>query len=260
MTQNSYPPQQSMQTGPQSFQRPSFRQRFRRFPATFSLIGITLVIYIAQEVSVLLFGFDLVISLGAKINDAIYAGEVWRFITPIFVHAGIWHIFINMYSLYALGPTLEGFFGTPRMLVIYFFSGIISVSFSLAFSSSASVGASGAIFGLLGSLGAFLFIHRDSLGHTGRAYLRQIVVVALLNLALGLAPNIDNWGHLGGLIAGIALTWFLGPRYEVTWIRSDEPTKLIERHPWNEVWVRIFPAAVMIFFLAYLAIMSPFVK
>jgi rhomboid protease GluP len=258
--QNSLPPQQRMETGPRSFERPTFRQRFNRFPATFSLIGFTVLIYLAQEISVQLLGDDLVLYYGAKINEAIYAGEVWRFITPIFVHGGIWHIFVNMYSLYALGPTVEGFFNTPRMLVIYFFSGISGVIFSLAFSPNPSVGASGAIFGLLGSLGAFLFLHKDYLGVAGRTYLRQIVIVALLNLGLGLAPNIDNWGHLGGLLAGVALTWFLGPRFKAGWVSDNEPVKMVEQRPWSEVWSRTIPAATVIVLLAYLATLSPFVQ
>jgi rhomboid protease GluP len=195
---------------------------------------------------------------GAKINEAIHAGELWRFITPIFVHAGILHIFVNMYSLYALGPTVENFFSTPRMLVIYLLSGVSSVTFSLAFSSYASVGASGAIFGLLGALGTFLFLHREALGRIGKAYLRQIVIVALLNLGLGLAPNIDNWGHLGGLLTGIALAWFLGPRFEMSHVNSDEPIKMIEQRPWSAVWLRIIPATTVIILLAYLATLSPF--
>jgi rhomboid protease GluP len=260
VTQNSSAPPERIPSELRSSHQPTFIQRFRRSPAAFSLIGITLLIYIAQEASILLFGDDLVIYFGAKINEAIYAGQLWRFITPVFVHAGVWHILINMYSLYVLGPTVEGFFGTPRMLVIYFFSGMNSVVFSLAFSQYASVGASGAIFGLLGALGTFLFLHRKSLGRTGKAYLRQIVIVALLNLGLGLVPNIDNWGHLGGLLAGIALAWFLGPRFELLWINSDEPAKLIEKRPWREVWPRTLSAALVIIFLAYLAILSPFVR
>jgi rhomboid protease GluP len=249
-----------MQTEGRPLRKPSLRQRFKRFPASFGLIGITFLIYIAQETSILLLGDDLVIYFGAKINQAIYTGEIWRFVTPIFVHAGIWHIFINMYSLYALGPTVESFFNTPRMLVIYFFSGVSSVTFSLAFSPYPSVGASGAIFGLLGALGTFLFLHRESLGQIGKTSLRQIVLVALLNLGLGLAPNIDNWGHLGGLLAGIALAWFLGPRFELSRISADEPARLIQQRSWSAIWPRTLLAAFVLILMAYLAILSPFGK
>jgi len=260
VTQTSIPPQEGLERGPRSFARPSFRTLFARFPVTYSLIGFTILIYIAQEASLLLLRDDIVIYYGAKINEAIYAGELWRFISPIFVHAGILHIFVNMYSLYSIGPIVEGFFKSPRMLVVYIFSGITSVIFSLGFTPNPSVGASGAIFGLLGSLGTFLFLHKDSLGEAGRAYLRRIAVIALINLGLGLAPNIDNWGHLGGLLTGSALTWFLGPRFEMHWISNEESSKLVEQRPWLELWPKIFPAAIVIAFLAYLATLSPFTR
>jgi len=260
MIQNEVPPRQRMQPGSRPFERPTLLQRFKRFPATFSLIGITTIIYITQELSVLLLGDDLVIYFGAKINEAIFAGEFWRFITPLFVHAGILHIFVNMYSLYALGPMVEEFFGTPRMLVVYFFSGIMGVILSFAFNPYPSVGASAAIFGLLGALGTFLLLHRALLGHTGKTYLRQIVFVALLNLALGLAPNIDNWGHIGGLLAGCALAWFLGPQIGMSPMINNGSIKLIDQRPWNEIWSRTLPAAIVILLLAFLATLSPYAQ
>jgi rhomboid protease GluP len=229
----------------------------KRFPATFALIGVTCLVYLAQILSTYLLQVDLVLYFGAKINEAIFAGEIWRFVTPIFVHAGIWHIFVNMYSLYALGPAVERFLGTRRMLIIYFISGISGVIFSVSFTSSHSVGASGAIFGLLGSLGTFLFYHRESLGRGGQTYLRQIVLVALLNLALGLAPNIDNWGHLGGLVAGSLMAWFIGPQYELMYLSSEEPPRLVDKRPWEEIRSRIFLIAIAIIFLAYLSTLSP---
>ena len=260
MNQPSSSQQQRLQTGPPTFVKPTFRDLLRRFPAAYALIGITILIYIAQEISLRLQGNDFVLYYGMKSNEAIFAGEFWRFVTPIFIHAGILHIFVNMYSLYALGPTVEGFFSTPRMLVIYLLSGISGVVFSLAFSPNPSVGASGAIFGLLGSLGTFLFLHKDALGPAGRTYMRQIAIVALLNLGLGLAPNIDNWGHLGGLLSGSVLAWFLGPRFEARWISNEESAKLVEQRPWKDVRPRAFLAASVIVVLAYLATLSPFAQ
>jgi len=107
-------------------------------------------------------------------------------------------------------------------------------------------------------LGAFLYLHRDLFGRFGRQQLRQIVFVALLNLGFGLSVNgIDNWGHLGGLLAGIALTLFLGPRYEVVWASVDDG-RLVDRQPWGAVRVLFLAASgllsaialVVLFFLA----------
>jgi rhomboid protease GluP len=217
--------------GPPS-QRP--RAGFKQFPGTFSLIALTLLIFLAQFLSLEALKYDWLLEWGAKSRPEILAGEVWRFFTPIFLHVTIPHVFINMYSLYAIGPAVERFFGTARFIAIYLLSGIAGVIFSLAFSPFRSAGASGAIFGLLGSLGTFLYLHRDIFGRFGRMQLRQIVIVAILNLGLGFMPGIDNWGHLGGLIAGVALTFILGPRYEVSWTSTSDG-RLVDQQPWSAV-------------------------
>ncbi len=205
-----------------------------RFPATFGLIGFTLLAYLGQLLSVALWGQDVLLVLGAKERSALAAGQLWRLITPVFLHIGLLHFFVNMYSLYALGPAVERFFGWARMLLFYLLSGISGVILSDALSSRASVGASGAIFGLLGALAAFLYQHRRVFGSAGGAQFRQLVFVALLNLAIGLSPGIDNWGHLGGLLSGAAMTWFLGPQLRPSW--SDRATPgLVDHRPWRAV-------------------------
>ncbi len=233
------------------------RPGFKQFPGTFSLIAITLVVFLGQFLSVELFQIDWLLESGAKSGPEILSGEIWRFITPIFLHVTVPHVLINMYSLYAIGPAVERFFGTARFVAVYLLCGIAGVILSLAFSPYPSAGASGAIFGLLGSLGAFLYLHRGLFGRFGLIQLRQIVLVALLNLGLGLMPGIDNWGHMGGLLAGIALTFFLGPRFEAVWT-SGENGRLVDRQPWSAVRVLFLAASglisalalVVVFFLA----------
>jgi rhomboid protease GluP len=221
------------------------------------LIGFTALVFIAQFLTTEPTGGDLISFYGAKINHKISAGEVWRLITPVFIHGGIWHFFVNMYSLYALGPAVERLFGSQRMLVVYLLSGVSGVILSFGFSPRGSIGASGAIFGLLGALGAFIYRHRDRLGPAGRIQLRQIVFVALLNLGLGLMPMIDNWGHLGGLLAGIMITWTLGPRIEVS-ISPDQGPRLIDRRPWQKTRPYIIIALVILAVAAFAASQSPF--
>jgi rhomboid protease GluP len=229
----------------------------KKIPTTFGLIGVTVLVFIGQVVVTNLTGRDLVAQFGMKENGAIAAGEIWRLITPVFVHAGIPHIFVNMYSLYALGPAVERIFGSQRMLVIYLLSGISGVILSFGFSPHASVGASGAIFGLLGALGTFIYRHRDRLGPVGRLQLRQIVMVTLLNLGLGLLPMVDNWGHLGGLLAGIALTWVLGPQLEVSISEGQRPI-FRDRRPWHKVRWLALPAVTLLVLLAFVASLSPY--
>ena len=255
----SLPPNESLQFEAQPSQEPPqpslSRQRkpwVVRFPATFGLIGFTMLVFVAQYFSQQILGIDLVLEYGAKIREYIAAGEVWRLITPIFVHIGLWHFFVNMYSLYILGPAVERFFGSARMLAFYMISGIGGVALSSLLSASPSAGASGAIFGLLGALVAFLFKHRKIFGRQGMLQFRHLLLVALLNLFLGLMPGIDNWGHMGGLVSGALVTYFLGPDLEPQWMAPEQP-RLVDHRSWPEVWQRIVLAAAGIVVLALLA-------
>lgn len=207
----------------------------RQFPTTLGLLLFTSLVFVGQILSEYLFGVDIVLMLGAKIESEIRAGEYWRFITPVFIHGGLLHVFINMYSLFAIGPTVERFFGSRRTLGLYLLSGISGVLFSLGFSPYPSVGASGAIFGLLGSLAVFLYQNRPMLGPAGSLQFRRIVLIALLNLALGLSPGIDNWGHIGGLVFGVGLTWFIGPLLQVR-ATDDGGRVIVDQRGWEQIW------------------------
>lgn len=259
MTENVTTEQTNTTPQPPLVQRPDLLSHFKQTPSTYGIILFTAFVYLAQVLTEQPGGYDLVSLNGAKVNANIAAGEIWRLVTPVFIHVGLWHIFVNMYSLYALGPAVERLFSSQRMLVLYLLSGISGVVLSFALSPNASVGASGAIFGLLGALGTFLYRHRNRLGRAGRLQLRQIVMVALLNLGLGLMPQVDNWGHLGGLLAGIVLTWTLGPMLDVSWSEDRKP-KLIDRRPWQKVRMTALFAAVLLAVLAFAASFSPFVR
>lgn len=156
--------------------------------------------------------------LGWKDNFLIFTqDEYWRLIAATFLHGSLLHIGFNGVALYILGPANEQIYGTPRFLAIYAVAGLAGSVASYAFSASPSVGASGAIFGLAGALSVFYYISRDLLGEVGRARLQNIVVLVGVNLFLGFTPgsNIDNFGHIGGLIGGAAAGWLLVPRYSV---------------------------------------------
>ena len=185
---------------------------WRHAPATLGVLAITVAVFAAQEVSIWLRGFDAVLEWGMKDRGGLHAGELWRLVTPIFIHAGVLHLAVNMYSLFVIGPAVERFFGRVRLLVVYLLSGVSGVVLSLALNPGRSVGASGAIFGLLGALTAFVYEHRKLFGAAASAQLRQIGMVLAINLVLSLTPGIDAWGHLGGLIAGAACGVLFGPR------------------------------------------------
>lgn len=143
---------------------------------------------------------NVLILLGANYNKFVLQGEYYRLLTNMFLHGGLLHIALNMYALYSIGPLVERIYGRIRYAVIYFISGIIASVFSTIFSQGVSVGASGAIFGLLGTTLVFAIKMRENIG---RGFLRNIASVIIINLFIGFSlPNIDNYAHLGGLIGG----------------------------------------------------------
>ena len=145
---------------------------------------------------------------GANFRPLVQAGEIWRLGTSMFLHIGIIHLVVNMYSLYIIGKQLESFLGRWKFLVVYLGSGIIGSLLSVVVHSSISAGASGAIFGLLGSLLYFGYHYRLYLGTVLKT---QVIPIIILNLLIGfMVPGIDNFCHIGGLVGGYLLTMILG--------------------------------------------------
>ena len=145
---------------------------------------------------------------GANFRPLVQAGEIWRLATSMFLHIGIVHLVVNMYSLYIIGKQLESFLGRWKFLIVYLGSGIIGSLLSVVVHSSISAGASGAIFGLLGSLLYFGYHYRLYLGMVLRT---QVIPIIIINLLIGfMVPGIDNFAHIGGLVGGYLLTMVLG--------------------------------------------------
>ncbi|MHB0885702.1 MAG: rhomboid family intramembrane serine protease [Bacillota bacterium] len=150
------------------------------------------------------------IRFGAKYDVLIWSGQYWRLITPIFLHAGLIHLSLNSYALYSLGIGVELLYGRARFLVIYLVAGVISTVTSLIFSSSLSVGASGAIFGLFGAFVYFALVNRRRIGP---GVWSAILPPLLINLGFGLVnPGIDNYAHVGGLLGGLGMSYIVAPQ------------------------------------------------
>lgn len=136
------------------------------------------------------------------------AGELWRLVTSAFLHVDFIHLFVNMYSLNIIGTQLESFLGKKKFLTIYLGSAVTGSLLSCVITKSLSLGASGAIFGLLGSILYFGYHYRIYLGSVLKS---QIIPVIAINLLIGfMMPFIDNAGHIGGLFGGLFITMALG--------------------------------------------------
>ena len=150
---------------------------------------------------------DITNALILNVN-AVKSGEYYRLITNAFLHANIIHLLFNMYALYIIGNQVETFIGKWKYLAIYLISGFTCSLLSCALVSVDSLGASGAIFGLMGCLLYFGYHYRLYLGSV---LLSQIIPIILINLVIGFTtPGINNAGHIGGLVGGIFSTMAIG--------------------------------------------------
>lgn len=175
---------------------------------TYGLIFINVLIYL-----LCILNNNLITTLAVN-RYFITSGQYYRLITGIFCHASIWHLVFNMYALYIIGMQLESFLGKYKYLAIYLLSGLSGSLLSILFSSNYSVGASGAIFGLMGSLLYFGYHYRVYLDSVVKS---QIIPLILINLIIGFSfTGIDNFAHIGGLVGGILSTMALGVKYKST--------------------------------------------
>lgn len=193
---------------------------------------------------------DVLIAFGAKYNPDILAGQYWRLITPIFLHANLLHVGLNMFNFLLLGLVVEHIYGHLRFLLIYLLAGLISILASFMFApQDVSIGASGAIFGLVGAYGFFILAHRRAFPYQGIAALAWLVVITGMNLGLGFVlSGIDNYAHMGGLLGGCLLGWCFTPFY-TTVTTHDGQLTATDIHSLKRRW----PLALLLIILTVLS-------
>lgn len=177
---------------------------------TYTLILINILIYL---LSIIFGNYNEILNkfclYGPNIREF---NEYYRIITSGFLHGNILHLLFNCYALYIIGSQIESLMGKTKFAIIYFFSLIMGSLASITFNNYPSIGASGAIFGLMGSLLYFGYYYRIYLGNALKS---QIIPLILINLLYGaFDSNIDNFAHIGGLIGGFIITMALGVKYK----------------------------------------------
>lgn len=156
---------------------------------TTALIGLNALLYGAQVLSK-----DALTIWGIKINSLILKGQLWRLVTPAFLHGNVMHLAVNCYSLYSLGPVVENVSGGRRLLAVYLAAALAGNVASFYGSAVPSLGASGAVFGVGGALAVYFYRNKELYGKRADFVLKQLWQTLLLNLVFGLTnPRIDNW-------------------------------------------------------------------
>ena len=190
-----------------------FGASLTRKPVTTALVAVNVVVFLLLTVTG---GSQDAVNLyrwGAKYGPAIADAEWWRLILPIFMHIGFFHLLTNTIGLLIFGSMAERLLGGRVYLSVYLVTGIMGNVASFAISPALGAGASGAVFGVIGAFGAYLVLNRRVMGEVARQAITSIAFIIVLNLVIGLATSgIDNAAHLGGLIAGMAMAYFVAPR------------------------------------------------
>ncbi|MBP6746937.1 rhomboid family intramembrane serine protease, partial [bacterium] len=189
-----------------------------KFPATRLIVITNLAVFAAMCVvsggkALTAPGSEMLLDWGANFGPRTLNGEWWRMFSSMFLHIGFVHIAFNMAALWNLGQSAEELFGTRRFINLYFISGFGGSCLSLLFNPGViSAGASGAIFGVYGSLFAFFFAHRKEMGK--EAFLagsKSATAFLVLNIVLGFTFGFDNFCHFGGLLSGFICGMFYLP-------------------------------------------------
>jgi rhomboid protease GluP len=206
---------------------------------TFGLIGACVAVYVAVAVAGQGYGWPLNVGLvtqppdvldkGALMPALVAQGRAWLLFTSMFLHAGFVHLALNMLSLYFLGAFVEVAFGRGRFLALYLASGLAGGIAYLYFGNfnGSVVGASGAIFGLLGGVLGYSLRRGTFSWHN--PLIRQLLILTALNLYVGFSvSNISNTAHIGGLLGGLAFGWLLAPTlYSQKTARAATPTIIV---------------------------------
>ncbi len=248
---------------PEQEQRPQpAREIYIRLPdatplAVYGIIAFTVLVYLTQILSAAFWGYaitdlDWLLVLGGRINAAILEGQLWRLITPIFLHFSLSHIFFNMYALLSIGSFLERQLGRGRFLALYFLGGFAGNVFSFLFTRNGiSAGASGAVFAVAAAQGVFFYQNRELFGaHAGKA-LKNTAVLVGINVFIGMSLGFDNWGHIGGLLGGAMFAWLGGTQWKAAGLPPELHVE--DQREARQVWTA---AAVTLVVFAALALLG----
>jgi rhomboid protease GluP len=223
------------------------------------ILGIIVVFFAGQLITgggdIMGNKLDPVEQWGMLTFQGVANGEWWRLVTSMFLHAGILHILFNGMALYALGMQVELLMGSKRFLLIFFLTGIGGNVLTLLVNPVPSVGASGGIFGLLGALIAFFYRNRDRLGAWGQANLRGLLLTAGINFVITFSiPQVNQMAHIGGLVTGLFLGYFLSPWQVKKTIGAGTQAVAYRLQDWAMEWWSVPALVILEIVLLYMAL------
>lgn len=208
---------------------------------TWFLLGVIVLVWLIIGVAGGSTNPRVLLTFGAMYAPFIANGDYWRLFTAMFLHIGILHLVVNSVGLLIFGRQVEQIYGSVRFTIIYVLAGLSGSVVSFLLSGIAvGAGASGAIFGVLAALAAFLVARRNVLGDYGRQSLTGLLMLVAFNLVFGfIQPGIDNWAHMGGFVGGFALGYVFAPKFQLQEFVGpfgEYQSQLSDRNPLSRTW------------------------
>lgn len=188
-------------------------RRYYPVLATYVILAVNVGVFILMTLAGGSKNIEVLLNFGASYGPLFRAGEYWRLVMPMFLHIGVAHLVTNMFGLVLLGYFLEPLYGYGRFSLLYVLSGIAGSLLSMEASAQIAAGASGAIFGVAGAMLVTGLLHPEAVPRRWKnVFGIGILLVIVINLAFGhFVKHIDNWAHLGGLLAGMGLSFLIPP-------------------------------------------------
>lgn len=199
---------------------------FKTYKLTYTIILINIVVYLVSALlsgSIVDMDVEVLVKMGALFGPFTVLNDEWsRLFTAMFLHGGMTHLLMNLFSLFLIGRGAEMYFDGKSYLAIYLFSGLIGGLVSLyVHPVSVGVGASGAIFGVFGALAGFFLAHRGEIEAHFRSFMKDFGIIIAINLVIGFTiPSVDVSAHVGGLVAGFIGGYFISKNPNLVWTYS----------------------------------------
>lgn len=232
----------------------NFDPRIPKYPTIISsILSIILVLmYLIEIYFNASYNDQSLIMLGAKWNEGIIRGEFWRFFTPTLLHGNIFHLLLNLTALLVFGKEVESIYGPISFCILFIFSSWGAILCSFVFSDGIAIGASGALFGIIGALLVFYYKNKDKISGAILKY-KSIYTMILINLIFGiLIPKIDNFAHIGGLITGISLSSLITPTYI---FEQSTDNRVTLKHK-DKTFKKVLASLLSLFTLSLLTLIS----
>lgn len=211
---------------------------------TFSFVGLTILFFVLQIISQAVLGWDVLVEWGAKDNGLIRAGQMWRLVTPLFLHGSVLHLGFNLLVVFIMGGYLERIFGNRRFFLLYFLSGFAGYAFSFLLSGGATIGSSTVVYGLAGAAVLTWYRNRRTSFLFPKWLTGLLVFIVITSFLSESVSHVDDFAHAGGLLGGSMFTWFAGPLWK------DDGIQLTDKHLPRDV---VIGAAMVLLIFGLLA-------